>query len=115
MGAIQRDLLQREIREGDRLGEDRVAVAVLAGEGGAAVGMHPEPPELERFGGDALVIALREGDVIEQPVRSALLGDIFRTVRIQDLAHEGMAVPCLGAGELPQVVGGEGFFRVGHD
>ena len=52
--AIQRDFRQREVREGERLGEHRLAVAVLAGEGGGAVGMHPQPPELEGFDGHAL-------------------------------------------------------------
>ena len=65
VGEIQRDFLQREVREGERLGEYRVAVAVLSGEGGGTVGMHAKRPELERLGGHALIAALREGDVIE--------------------------------------------------
>src|SRR3954469_226653 len=62
IGEPQRHALFGEVRERDRLGENRVVVAVLAGEGAAVVGIDCQLPYLKSLGSDFLVEVLREGD-----------------------------------------------------
>jgi hypothetical protein len=52
----------------DRFRKDGVAVAVLAGQHAAAVGIDREFPHLKFFGGDRFRAALRQRDLVEQLV-----------------------------------------------
>jgi hypothetical protein len=47
--------------------------------------------------------ALRESDLVEQPVGPAGVRHIFRPVREQYVSHDPVPVPLLAAGELRQV------------
>src|SRR5208282_1521887 len=76
--------------------------------------MHPERPGLEGFGGNALFIPLCNGDRVQEPVGATLVGDVFRAVGEHDDTVDGMPVPVLGAGELPQIDFGESR-GLGHD
>ena len=64
-------------------------------------------PDLEFLGGDLLLAALREGDLVEQPIGAALIGDVFGAVGEQDVAHQPVAVPVLAAGELAELMVGQ--------
>ena len=44
------------------------------------VGLDGELPDLEFLGGDPLLAALREGDLVQQPIAAALIGDVFGAV-----------------------------------
>jgi hypothetical protein len=84
-----------------------MTVAVLTGQGGRVVGIDGEFPHLKRFAGDTLVKALGKGDFIEQPIGSAVIGNMLGAVCIQHIAHQAVPVPMLAAGELPQVACGQ--------
>lgn len=73
-------LVERKIRERDVLRIDDVVVAVIAGEACRPVGIDRELPDLERFAGNCLLVKLHDRDGVEQPVGSALIGDVFRAV-----------------------------------
>jgi hypothetical protein len=76
--------------------------------------VHPQFPKLECFGGHALGEALRQGDLIQQPIGSSSVGHIFSAVRKKDRAHQAVTVPLLGARELPQRGLGEKVGFLGH-
>jgi hypothetical protein len=112
---VEGDLLQREVCIGNRFRANDIAVAVLTREGGGLVGMHPQCPKLEGFGGHALGEALCQGDLIQQPIGSSGVGHILSAVRKENRAHEAVTVPLLGARELPQGGWGEEVGCLGHD
>jgi hypothetical protein len=58
----QLDALGREVGEWNRLLEDGVAVAILAGETRAAIGSDRQFPDLEFLGRDCFLEALRDRD-----------------------------------------------------
>lgn len=64
IGKVEADFLHWEIGVADSFSEYDLAVAVLTGESSGLVGVDLEFPELEQFGGDA-VIHLGESDFIE--------------------------------------------------
>jgi hypothetical protein len=105
----QRHFRCRKISELQLLGVDDLAIAVFAGEPGCAVGSDRELPRLKPRGGDAFVRSLKKGDGIEKPVSSSLVGNVFPTVGKRDSGVQGMRVPMLAAGEVPEI--GFGKFR----
>jgi hypothetical protein len=64
IGETQRDFIQREIGVLDVLGEDDIAVAIVARKRGGSVGTHGEFPNLKFFGGDMLVVGLNDRDFV---------------------------------------------------
>jgi hypothetical protein len=54
VGEVQRDFIQRKIQVLDLLGENDVAVAIVARQRSASVGMHGEFPHLKFLVGDSL-------------------------------------------------------------
>ena len=69
-------------------------------ERGGLVGIDREFPHLKFFGRDRLFAALRESDLVEQPIGAGLIGDVFGAVGEQHVAHQPVPVPVRGAGEL---------------
>ena len=67
-----------------------------------AVGIDRQLPDLEFLARNRFLEALREGDLVEQPVGAALVGDVFGAVGKEDPAHQAVAVPMFAAGELRQ-------------
>ena len=112
VGEVQVDFRQGKVGVVDGFREHHAAVAVLANQAGAAVGLHCQFPKLEFHGGDGL---LGERDGVQQPVRAALLGDVPRAVGVEDMARERVAIPVLGPGEGSQGVGGQALVSVSHD
>jgi hypothetical protein len=43
---------------------------------------------------------LSQRDLVEQPVGTAVVGDVFRAIGEENVADEAMAIPELAAGEL---------------
>src|SRR5262249_42847760 len=62
VGKPEGDMVERKVGELGVLGEDRIPVAVPAGNGGRAVGMDGEDPDLEVFSRDSFVIGLDDRD-----------------------------------------------------
>ena len=87
--------------------EDGFAIAVRAAERCAAIRVHAELPKLESFGGNFALILLEEGDLVEKPVGAALLGDVLRSFRVQNVPYQGVAIPGFRAGEMPKIRLGE--------
>jgi len=90
---IKRDFIQREIRVLDLLGEHDVAIAIVARKRSGSVGTYGELPDLEFLGGDSLVVGLNDRDFVQKPIRSAVLGNVLRAVRVKNIAVDRMAVP----------------------
>lgn len=80
VGEVERDRVERKIRELDALRIDDIAVAVIAGEARGTVGIDRQFPDLERFANDRLLVKLRDRDGVEKPVGAAFIGDVFRAV-----------------------------------
>jgi hypothetical protein len=59
--------------------------------------------------------ALREGDLVQQPIGSAPLGDVFRALGEQHGANKTVAIPLFRAAELPQIGSGDGLPSVMTD
>jgi len=98
---------EREIRVRDLFANNHIPVAVVTGEGGGSVGPDVGGPNLELFGGDFLVVGLKESDFIEEPIRLAVLGDMLCTLGVENTLIDGMPVPLFGSGELPEVLDAE--------
>jgi hypothetical protein len=64
VGEVQRDFIQRKIQVLDLLGENDVAVAIVARQRSASVGMHGEFPHLKFLVGDSLVGGLDGRDFV---------------------------------------------------
>ena len=112
---IQADFLKREVCEFDLLAENDVAVAVVASEHRRVlVEINREFPELEFFARNALVMTLRQSDFIKKPISAACVGNVFCAVGEKYATIDTVAIPLLGACELPQVVLGQ-CFRGHHD
>ncbi len=71
------------------------------------VGLDAQLPDLKFLGGDPLLAALREGDLVEQPIGAALIGDVFGAVGEQDVARQPVAIPVLAAGKLAELIVGQ--------
>jgi hypothetical protein len=110
---IQRDFVQREIGVLDRLGEHDVAVAIVARQGGGAVGTYGELPDLKFFGGNSLVVGLNDRDFVQKPICSTVLGNVLRAVGVENVAVDPMPIPVLTAGELREIAFAESLRR--HD
>lgn len=95
---------QGKIREGDALPVERPAVAVCADKRCGLVRLDGERPCLERLALYGRLVVLQKGDCVDEPIRSRLVGKVFDAIGIEDVAREGMAIPVLGACELPQIL-----------
>jgi len=113
VGKVQRDFIQREIGVLDLLGKHDVAVAIVARERGASVGTHGEFPDLEFLGGDSVVVRLDERDFVQQPIRSAVLGNVLRAVGVENVAVNPVPIPRFTARELREIACAESLRR--HD
>ena len=112
---IQADFLKREVGECDLLAENVVAVAVVASEHRRVlVEINREFPELKFFARNALVMTLRQSDFVKKPISAACVGNVFCAVGEKYAAVDAVAIPLLGACELPQLVLGQ-CFRGRHD
>ena len=67
VGDVELDLVQREVRERNSLGEDSLAIAILAGEHRRMIRLHGQLPKLKFFGRNGFLEALRERDLVEKP------------------------------------------------
>jgi hypothetical protein len=104
VGEIEGDFLKREVGVVEPLFEHDMPVAVVASERRGLVGIDGQFPELKFLDGHSLVVALREGDLVEQPISATSIGHMLRPVRVKNVPHESMPPPRLAARELPQVV-----------
>jgi hypothetical protein len=107
VGEIKRDSFEREIGVRDFFAKDHVLVAVVTGEAGGLVGPNVESPNLELFGGNALVVGLNQRDLVKKPIGFAVLGDMLRALAVENSSVDGMPVPLFCSRELRQVVGAE--------
>ena len=69
--------------------------------------LHGQLPELEFFGCNGFLEALRERDLVEKPIGAGLVGDVFRAIGEEDASHQAVAMPLLAAAELRQLGAGE--------
>ena len=102
VGEPQGDAGGREVGEGDVFAVDGPAIAVAAGQRGAAP-VNVERPDLKRLGFDCRLAPLRQRDFVEQPVSARLIGNVFCAVGIDDSAIEAVAVPVLAACKQVQI------------
>ena len=84
VGEIQRDLIQREIRVLDLLGEHDVAVAVAARKRSGSVGTYSEIPDLKFLGGKSLVVGLNDRDFVQKPIHPTALGNVLARRRCKE-------------------------------
>src|ERR1035441_2360310 len=63
VGEVEGDALRREIGVFNRLAEDHVAVAVVAGQHRSLIGVHRELPDLKVFGCNTRVMLLNDRDL----------------------------------------------------
>ena len=96
------DAVKWKIRELDVPEEEQVVIAVFDPQRGGIVGPHVEFPDLKRLTTNRLVVALSDGDFVEQPVGAALVGDVFGAVGEQNVSVEGVPVPMLATGKLAE-------------
>src|SRR4029453_13740861 len=101
--APERDAREWKVGKRDTLAADDAAIAVVDDQAGLLGGLDHERPDLERLAGDAPVEGLRPGNLIEQPVGAAVLGDVLRALGIQHRLDDAMAVPLLGAVEVGEL------------
>ena len=82
---------------------DDVVVPVAADKARGPVRIDLQCPDLKFSGGYALLEALRNRDRIEQPIGSAFVGNVFRTIVEKDFAIDGVPIPVFGAAELVEL------------
>ncbi len=111
VGKVQRDFIQREIGVLDILGEHYVAVAIVARQRGASVGMHGEFPDLKFLGGDGLVVGLDDRDFVQKPIRSAVLGNVLRAVGVKNVPVDRVSIPVFTSGKLREIASAESLRR----
>jgi hypothetical protein len=58
-----------------------------------SVGIHGELPDLKFLRGDCLVVGLNDRDLVEKPIRSAVLGNVLRAVGVENVAVDPMPIP----------------------
>jgi len=97
------DFIQRKIGVLDLLGEHDVAVAIVARQRSGPVGTHGELPDLKFLGGDSLVVGLDDRNFVQEPIRSAVLGNVLRAVGVENVAVDPMPIPVVTAGELREI------------
>ena len=78
VGEVQGNFIQREIGVLDLLGEDDVAVAIVARKRSGSGGTYGEFPDLKFLGGNSLVVGLNDRDFVQKPIRPAVLGNVVR-------------------------------------
>jgi hypothetical protein len=64
----------------------------MADERCGVIGLHREFPDLKPLGSDLLFVFLHDGDGVEQPIRAAVIGNVFRAVRENDITVEAVAI-----------------------
>ena len=111
VGEIQCDLIQRKIGVLDLLGEHDVAVAIVARKRSGPVGTYGEIPDLKFLGGDSLIVGLNDHDFVQEPIRSAMLGNVLRAVSVQNVAVDPVPIPVVATGELREVALAESLRR----
>jgi len=111
VGEIQRDFIQREIGVLDLLGEHDVAVAIVARKRGGSVGTHGEFPDLKFFGGDTLVVGLNDRNLVQKPICPAVLGNVLRSVGVENVAVDSMPIPIFAASKLREIACAESLRR----
>jgi len=79
---IEPDARRGEIRPFNLLGVEPVAIAVVADQHGAAASGHHQLPILEILIAEVGSMLLGEGDLIDQPVRSHGVRDVFRALGV---------------------------------
>ena len=99
----QRNFVDRKIGVLDVLRVNDVVVTIAANQRCGSVFMHRQLPDLEFFGGDFLLVELATGDRVEQPIRFAFVGDVFRAVGKQNVPVDTVPVPVFATRELAQV------------
>jgi hypothetical protein len=72
VGEPERHLIEREVGERNALGENNLAVAVLAVQARGVVGLNAQHPDLKCLRRDRLGAQLNQGDFIQQPIGPAL-------------------------------------------
>ena len=97
------NFLEWEISEPDVLQEHNVSVSIIAFEGSGIVGADAERPYLEFLNCNLPVVALNQSDLVQEPVRARLVGQILDAVGKQHMRVDGMTVIVIRAGELLQV------------
>ena len=80
VGEVELDFIEREIGERDVLRVNDIVVAVVASEGGGAVRVDFEFPDLEFLDRHVDLLQLADCDCIQEPVSPALVGEVFRAV-----------------------------------
>jgi hypothetical protein len=108
----QLDAVEQKIRKRNLLAEYRAVNAVFAGQCRGAIRPDAETPDLKPLSADGRD-ALRQRDLVEQPIGAAGIGDVPGAVGEEDAAHKAVAVPVFAASELAEVgVGAERRFDV---
>ena len=92
VGDIERERGEREIGEGDALGVNDVAVAVVARQASGTVFGNCQLLMLEGFGGDLGAGALGEGYFVQKPVSASFFGHELRAIGVEDGTGEAVAV-----------------------
>ena len=103
IGEVERNLIERKICELDVLGVDDIVVAIVADERRSAILAYGEFPDLEFLGGNRFLMALTDCDGIEEPIRSAFVGQVLSAVSIGDVSVETVPVPVLTSRELIEI------------
>jgi len=111
VGEVQSDFIQRKIGVLDLLGEDDVAVAIVARKRSGAVGTHGEFPDLKFLGCNSLVVGLNDRDLVQKPICSTVLGNVLCAVGVENVAVDPVPIPVFAAGELREVAFAESLRR----
>jgi len=108
---VQGDLVQREIGVLDFLGEDDIAVAIVARKRRGPVGTYGEFPDLKFLGGNSLIVGLNDRDLVEKPICSTALGNMLCAVGVENVAVDSVLIPILAARKLREVAFAESLRR----
>jgi len=101
-GEVESDLVQRKVREFNPLREADVRVPIIACKQSCSVFLDLQVPDLKLFEFDC-PDGLSESNLIEEPIGSAFLRDVFNAISEGDVPNDSVAVPCFRAGELLKV------------
>src|SRR5689334_1633863 len=97
-GEPEGDFGEWKVCEGNVLFVDLPAVSVLTGKDCRVVAFIDfQRPDLERLGGDLLVVRLDDRDLVEQPVSAACIGNVLGTIGEKHLAVNRVPIPFLAA------------------